>query len=336
MMSAPKPIGIISKTIDFIQDEKIYKIELSQNINNVLFTINDTNKIEEYYNLEIPFEDIQKKNITFKIYTTIEELIDSIEKMILNKNISLKKKYNGLELDLFVFNVMNGNKEKVSFELNKKENTNKDEIIKLLSFKVNILEEKYNKLNKKYEMLEKKYEKIMAFIGPMIEAEEEDTKKGIFKFQWENHDNCELSNNNKKLKKIKNEGWNTNVKGNKILRKNEMNIFKIRVNNLKSDKSGLCFGLAKASFNFSSSPYSEEWNISCKSPQYNNEKFDSFKEEEINQGDIITFIVDLNNGSLTIKKNDITLGTLYNIPKNEDLVPCVCNYYVGNEIEIIE
>jgi hypothetical protein len=231
---------------------------------------------------------------------------------------------------------MDGKKEKVSFELNKKENTNKDEIIKLLSFKVNILEEKYNQLNKKYEKLEKNYEKIMTFIGPMIEAEEEDTKKGIFKFQWENHDNCELSNNNKKLKKIRNQGWNTNVKGNKILRKNEMNIFKIRVNKLNSDKSGLCFGLAKASFNFSSSPYAEEWNISCKTPQYNNEKFESFKEEEINQGDIITFIVDLNNGSLTVKKNDITLGTLYNIPKNEDLVPCVCNYYVVNEIEIIE
>jgi hypothetical protein len=234
---------------------------------------------------------------------------------------------------------MNGNKEKISFELKKIENTNKDEIIKQLCFKVNNLEEKYNNLSEeyshlseKYKVLEKNYDEIMTVVEPMIIEK----RRGLFRFQWLNHENCELSNENKKLKKIKNEGWNTNVKGNKILRKNEMNIFKIRVNKLNSDKSGLCFGLAKASFNFSSSPYAEEWNISCKTPQYNNEKFESFKEEEINQGDIITFIVDLKNGSLTVKKNDITLGTLYNIPKNEDLVPCVCNYYVGNEIEIIE
>ena len=157
----------------------------------------------------------------------------------------------------------------------------------------------------------------------------------LFRFQWENHDNCELSNNNKKLKKIKNGGCNTNVKGNKILRKNSINIFKIRVNNINSDKSGLYFGIARASTNFSSCPFNEEWNISC-SNTTNNSKFKSFKYSQINKDDIITFIVDLNKGTLEVKKNDESLGKLSDIPKNEDLVPCVCNYYVGNEIEIIE
>ena len=82
---------------------------------------------------------------------------------------------------------MNGNKEKVTFELNKIENTNKDEIIKSLCLKVNNLEEKY-------EILQKNYEKIMTIVGPMIKAEEEDIKNGKFRFQWENHDYCELSN----------------------------------------------------------------------------------------------------------------------------------------------
>ena len=72
--------------------------------------------------------------------------------MVLNKNILLTANNNCLILDLFIYNIMNGNKEKVSFELNKIENTNKDEIIKSLSLKVNVLEEKYNKLNEKYEM----------------------------------------------------------------------------------------------------------------------------------------------------------------------------------------
>ena len=86
---------------------------------------------------------------------------------------------------------------------------------------------------------------------------------------------------------------------------------------------------------FSNTPYSEEWNFNCDSIHHN-KKLESLKNEQINKGDIITFIVDLINGSLSIKKNDNNLGTIYDIPKNEDLVPCVCNYYVGNEIEIIE
>ena len=210
--------------------------------------------------------------------------------------------------------------------MNRTENTNKDEIIKALCLKVNNLEEKY-------EILEKKYEKIMTVVGPMIKAED-DIKKGKFDFQWEIHNNCELTNNNKKLKKIKNDGWNTNVKGNKILRKNSINIFKIRVNNINDDKSGLSFGIAKISSNFSDSNlYDKDWNINC---SYTKGKLKSFENHQINKGDIVTFIVDLNNGTLSVKKNDIIIGKLTDIPTNEDLVPCVCNYYVENEIEIID
>ena len=169
-----------------------------------------------------------------------------------------------------------------------------------------------------------------------LKEEKEKKEKNLFKFQWEYHENCEFSNNNKKLKKIKNNGWNTNIKGNKILEKNAINIFKIRVNNINNDKSGLSIGLARTSCNFSDYYlYENEWNFNC-SNFYHNSKLTSFKNEKINKNDIITFIVDLINGSLSVKKNDNNLGTIYDIPKNEDLVPCVCNYFVGNEIEIIE
>ena len=177
MKSAPKPVLPLEKILDFKQDNNTYKIKLSQNSNIVIFSIKDLNRIDEFYELEILFEDIQKKNQIFKIYNSIEELITSIEKMIQNKNISLTKNTNGLILDLFIYNIVDGNKEKVSFQLNKIENTNKDEIIKSLSLKVNILEEKYNELNEKYEDLEKKYEKIMNFIGPMIKKKK---KKKIY------------------------------------------------------------------------------------------------------------------------------------------------------------
>ena len=319
-MSAPNPItqkGIL-KSYEFTQDGKKYTIQSVQNLNNAVFTIKDKNKINEIFNLEITFEDIKKKNSSLEIYKNIEEFINSLEQFISNKNISIKENNNGLILDLYLFNIMNGNKEKVSFEFNKSENYDKDEIIKSLCLKVNNLEEKYNKLNEKFE-------KIIYFVGTIIN----------FRFQWENHNNCELSNNNKRLRKIKDEGWNTNVKGNKILRKNSINIFKIKVNNIHKDKNGLYFGIARSSFNFSSSPYDEEWNISCNNT-INNSKFKSFKYSEINKNNIVTFIVDLNDGTLEVRKNDDSLGKLKDIPKNEDLVPCVCNYYVGNEIEIIE
>ena len=312
------------KELEYTQEEKKYKIELSKNSNNAIINIKDINKIDSYYKLEISLENIQNKNQMFKMYKSIDEFINSFEGIIVNKNVSIKDNYNNLILEIYIFNFLNGNKETISFELNKIENTNKDEIIKNLILKVNYLEEKC-------KMLEKNYEKILAFVEPMMKEAEEEEKKGKFKFQWEYHSNCQLSNNNRILRKIKNDGWNTNVKGNKILRNNSINIFKIRVNNINSDKSGLAFGISKVSSNFS---FNSDWNMSC--CETNSYNFSSFKDERINKGDIVTFIVDLNNGSLSVKKNDISLGTLYNLQKNEDLVPCVSNYYIGNEIEIIE
>lgn len=76
-------------------------------------------------------------------------------------------------------------------------------------------------------------------------------------------------------------------------------------------KTGLCFGIAKASTIFSNSPYNDDWNISCGNTK-NNSKFSSFEKEQFNQGDIVTFIVDLLNGTLGVKKNYIFLGKLNN------------------------
>ena len=209
------------------------------------------------------------------------------------------------------------------------------EKIMVLEEKIKILEinnEKYMALEEKCKMLEKNYEKILAFVDPMIK--EEEIEKKAYKFQWEYHDNCELSNNNKILRKIKNEGWNTNVKGNKILSKNSINVFKIKVNQINNDKSGLSFGISKASSNFT---YENNWNMNCFSTTSSSGgNLKSLKSTSINKGDVITFIVDLKDGTLEIKKNDEVLGKLNDIPKNEDLVPTVCNYHVGNEVEIID
>ena len=65
-------------------------------------------------------------------------------------------------------------------------------------------------------------------------------------------------------------------------------------------------------------------------------KYKSFSKEKINEGDIITFIADLKNGTLEVKKNNISLGKLNDLPINEDLVPSASMYYVNDEIEIID
>ena len=317
MNAAPSQTSFI-KDLEFTQDNKKYKIELSKNSNNLIVTIKDINIIDSLYKLEISLENIQNKNQMFRIYKSLDEFINSLEGFIINKNVSIKENNINLILEIFIFNFMNGNKEKISFEFNKVENTNKDEIIKILCLKVNSLEEKC-------KFLEKNYENIMDILR-------EEGKK--FQFQWENHENCQLSNNNKILRKIKNTGWNTNVKGNRILRKNSINIFKIRVNEINSDKSGLTFGISNASSNFG---FSNNWNMNCRSTSARSgNNFSSFKGTSIDKGDIITFIVDLKEGSLEVKKNDEVLGKLNNIPLNVDLVPTVCNFYIDNEIEIID
>ena len=78
---------------------------------------------------------------------------------------------------------MNGNKETINLKFNKVENTNKDEIIKILCLKVNALEEKckinYEKnmaLEEKCKMLEKNYQKILSFVELMMKKEEEKKK----------------------------------------------------------------------------------------------------------------------------------------------------------------
>ena len=91
------------------------------------------------------------------------------------------------------------------------------------------------------------------------------------------------------------------------------------------------FGIAKNSSNVDN--FGTDWLMSCNYTKAY--KYSSFTSEPINEGDIMTFIVDLKNGTLEVLKNDKSLGKLNDIPKNEDLVPCASIYYVDDEIEIV-
>jgi hypothetical protein len=308
------------KLIEYKQDSKTYKFEIYSNSDTISFNVKDLSKIDFFYELEISFAEIQKKNNVFRIYQSEEEFINALEGIIKNKNISIEEEKDNLIFNVFFYNILNGNKENVSFTLLKKVNSNKDEIIKHLYNKVNDLEEKINEMNKNYLNLKEFVNKsLLAINNPN------------FAFVWQNHSNCELFDGGKRIKKVKNKGWNTGVKGNNLLKRNEINVFKIKVNHINSDKSGLHFGISKS---YSSIGCGTDWNISCDSTS--NYKYRNFQNEKINEGDIITFIANLKIGTLEVKKNNNSLGMLKDLPTNEDLVPSVSIYYVDDEVEIID
>ena len=116
--------------------------------------------------MEISLEDIQKKNPIFKLYQTIPDFINSIEGFIHNKNISIQETKENLTLNIIVFNMLNGNKENVSFIFHKKENNNKDEVIKYLCSKVNDLETKLDEMNKNYLNLKDIVNNIKKIVMP--------------------------------------------------------------------------------------------------------------------------------------------------------------------------
>ena len=153
-----------TKVIEYQQDDITYTIEFGINLNNAVFCIKNKNKIDSFYNLEISFEDIQKKNPMFKVYQTIQEFINSLEGLIKNKNVSIQESEESLTLNIIVFNMINGNKENVSFVLHKKENNNKDEVIKFLCSKVNDLEKKLDEMNKNYLNLKKMFDDLKKLL----------------------------------------------------------------------------------------------------------------------------------------------------------------------------
>ena len=308
------------KNFEYKQDDTTYKIEINTNLDNAYFCIKNLSKIDSFYELEISFNDIQKKNQVFRIYQSVQEFCNALEGFIKNKNISIQENKKNLTLNIIVFNMMNGNKENVSFFLIRKLNNNKDEIIKFLCDKVNHLEEKLEEMNKNYI-------KLKEIVDEMKKKDEP------FSFVWENNSNCQLLNGKKSLKKIGGgNNWNTGVKGNNLLKRNEINIFKIKVIHINNDKSGLVFGISKYNSNINN--HGIDWHMSCAgTSRY---KYNSFKNEIINEGDIMTFIADLRVGTLEVKKNNISLGILNDLPTNEELVPSVSIYYVDDEVEIID
>ena len=123
------------KSFEYKQEETTYKIEFSTNLDNLNLNIKNINKIDSYYVLDISFNLIQKKNQYLEFIKSIQKFSNALEGFIKNINISIQENKENLSLNIFIFDILNGNKESINFVLYRKENNNKDEIIKYYAIK---------------------------------------------------------------------------------------------------------------------------------------------------------------------------------------------------------
>ena len=150
-------------------------------------SIRNKNNINSVYEFEIPLEEIWNRNPSFKPYQSIQEFINSIEGFIKNRSVWIQETSENLTFNITIFNMVNGTKENVPFILYKKRHgyDNKDQTINYLTTRVNNLETQLRNLKEDFDELKK-------IVSPELE--------------WEEHPNCEIFDNGKRIRNIRNEG----------------------------------------------------------------------------------------------------------------------------------
>ena len=222
----------------------------------------------------------------------------------------------------------------INIENNIKSISEINEIIdKCNSKKVNI---KFKPENQEITELEKN----IKLFGELINEENEE-----FKFIFQPGNNYNISNNG--LIATKNNGkdaWNCIIIGNKMIPKNRISKFKIKINQNKRNAGNhdIVIGIGPKIFKNKDSFYSDCWSINSgprniveicikgSFKSYNNHK------EEIKQDDIIEVIVDRKNGNLSFAVNDVNYGIACStIPKEDELYPTISLYEQGLSVEIL-
>ena len=172
-------------------EEKKFKIRTNKNKEMELFLRNYNNEElsitifnndedpSKKYELKCNLEEFQK-NRFFKIFINIDEIMKELENKILNSIFIEDSNCIIIEIKIGL-TIIN----EILLVIEEQEK-NKDEIIQELKLKIQTLENKLK--DKENKLKEKKNEK----------KKKKKKEKNLFKFQWEYHENCELSNNNKK------------------------------------------------------------------------------------------------------------------------------------------
>ena len=137
---------------------KKYNFKISNNVSIIFFEIEEINAFpKQEFNIHLNLEQLCKINKFFLQFDNLNEISDSIKKIIDNKNAKIEKREK--EMILTLINPMNQKEFNLSLPL--KENDIKAEISSLNSYVIQ-LNEKYENLDKRVKYLEKKIEEICS------------------------------------------------------------------------------------------------------------------------------------------------------------------------------
>lgn len=187
------------------------------------------------------------------------------------------------------------------------------------------------------EIMDNKEEIINEDVNKNVLINEEineDINK-IINYQWNEKENFEVRQNGKIIKRIFKRGWPTScVLMREKLQRQKINKWRIKVNKTNFDLNGLALGMIKKNEDLTKIIFYSLWLISGNGGYRTKSK--GCCKDNIIKGSILDFCADLIKGTFEITMNGKRLGFWEKIPLNEDLVPCACLFYEGNEVEIVD
>ena len=351
------------------------KIGLDNDNQKIIFYLENKSIItDEFYYCGLNFENFLSLGKYFKICSNIEEVLSGI--ISIHQQINESKNGFSIELDFksnkdFCFIkyscLMYIGSE--IFEINlKKIDKDKDCVIKDLKEKINSYE--CNWLNIDYK---EDYQKLILDTFKKIHHEMNEIGKKIidnanannylklkfigvrdlntyinsllnnnsnFTFSWKAGENCTLCNFNRRINKTGGNNFNCTVIGDKILIKNSINEWKIRIINSRTPMDGISIGVGPSDLNIKDSDCFSGWSLYCNGLHpglYLRSKKKIKYGQGMKSGDIIGVKMNTILNELSFSLNGEDLGVACrDIPTDIDLVPVVFMYYEEDSVELLK
>ena len=212
---------------------------------------------------------------------------------------------------------------------------------------INNVYDEINKYKKEIELQEDNFTYEENILNEIIDKINNfgkfDNNSKYLKFNWKSGPNYSLSNNNNIATKINGgNGYNCNILGNKILPKNKVSKWRIKLNTKKSNMTwDILIGVGPSDLDQNNENlYSRTWTLICEFPamsiQSGSPTYAFKNKSKVKEGDIVEVIVDLIKGELSFTVNDIFYGIGCKIPLDINLSPFVLIYVEGESIELID
>ena len=218
--------------------------------------------------------------------------------------------------------------------------------IKALEIKIKSLEIENQKYSKFIEANKKEIEEYKILIQSLSgtkTANDYINNEINLRFKWRVSDVrkgliCELKNENKTIKKIRDNKWNCTAIGNKQLIKGIINKWKIQVN---ADFTDITAGIVPTNIDLNGQDNWAKGYVTNLSNfgKHNLGVYTPLCNIIAKKGEIVEIIVDLEKekGELSYSLNGKKLGIFCdNINKNLDYVPFIDLCYVGTEVTLLE